>query len=1517
MEQASLHIYKIARSIIVTMLLAFLIVYTALYVVLSVPAVQNKIRTTAEEELSKFLKTNVTIGKIEINPLSELALYDVRIPDQQGGKMVTVDKIGAGMSLPNLVFFQRFVFNYAELIGLDGRITKATPDSQMNIQFIIDALKPKDKNKPPTKFDVKLDAVVLRKSSLSFDVLSEPVGSGKFDKNHIRLQNINSDIRIPDLRNDYFTFDIRRFAFSEHSGFHLNNLTALVHIDKRNITAKRLKIELPGTRIEPADISLHFNDLKTLGKEIKQIPLSLKIEEAPITLSDFKAFVPELGKVTMPMFLTIDVNGTASRINLRRLNIHTDGEWLAVNTSASVTNPTDKRLISIDIPSIKMTTHTTDAASWLERGGMLKHNVADLLARMSFIAVDGSFTYHQEKAKYIGSIKTGLGQLNTNGVLTTGERKNFTGRLSSDNLHLASLLPDNKLLGNAAFDVNTNMDLSNGKPIGTVKGVVKYIDLKGYRYNDITADLTLKHDTYLGSVKINDPNAFVDIAGTATIKGKDSKFDIKATLADINFYNLHLINKNPDHKFRLNLDASFSGNSPDNMEGDIMISDIKFNDDNGQGVDIDHFDISARNAEGSRRILTVNSDLVNGTVDGDINFADIAAEVRTILGESFPSLITSDAYKKYRRKSDVENKFNYHFTFAENNELTEFFKLPITIVHPIELTGRVDTPNKNLTLGLNAPYIIQKKKVIEGTNLALSVDNRTKMTTLNLSTKLDNKNGDIILLLNGLAANDRLDTDVEWVYDRKKDFSGKVSLSTLLRRQEDTKQLEADININPSKFVVNDTVWDIDDSRIRITADKKIHVDNINVNRDGQFVKAHGTVSALDSDSLLLQLRNIDLEYVFETLHINHVVFGGRATGNFYASSLLSKSPKLHTPDLHVNNFSYHHAPLGDADIESHWDNDTKGIYINADIHQKNQRTTFVRGAVYPTRDSLDFKFDADHVNVQIIKPFMAAFSSDVEGEATGHAELYGTFKLINMKGRLFADRFRLKIDQTNTYYSVSDSIIMDPGIIRVKNATVRDDYGNTALINGSITHTYFKEANFKFAVTNVNNMLCYNTTSKDNPRWYGRVFGNGSAFIVGKPGDVRIDVNMSAAPKSSFTFVVSDQEEAGEYTFVTFTDRRKAERQAAEDAQKPDFLKRQYNNDNKNNLKTAFHINLLVDANPNIALTLVMDPEGGDRIRATGNGNMRIEYDSADGMKMFGNYTAEEGRYNFTLQDIIVREFRLKSGSSISFHGDPMAASLDIAATYSVNANLTDLDESFANDKDLNRTQVPVNALLKLTGAMSQPDISFDLEFPTLTQDVYRKVRSIINTDDMMTQQMIYLLALNRFYTPEYMAATNRNNELAAVASSTLSSQLSSVLGQLSDNWTIAPNIYSSKGDFSDTQVELALSSHLLNNRLLLNGNFGYSDNSMNSNSFIGDFDVEYLLTKNGNFRLKAYNRCNDQNYYIRNALTTQSVGIMFKHDFNNLFHKKSKPEKQKKDTVPERRNDSIPPKRNPVPVK
>ena len=298
------------------------------------------------------------------------------------------------------------------------------------------------------------------------------------------------------------------------------------------------------------------------------------------------------------------------------------------------------------------------------------------------------------------------------------------------------------------------------------------------------------------------------------------------------------------------------------------------------------------------------------------------------------------------------------------------------------------------------------------------------------------------------------------------------------------------------------------------------------------------------------------------------------------------------------------------------------------------------------------------------------------------------------------------------------------------------------------------------------------------------------------------------------------------------------------------------------------------------------MDPVSGDKIRARGNGNMRLLYISTnDDLRMFGTYTLTQGTYNFTLQDIIIKDFSINPGSAITFRGDPYTAQLDIQAAYSVNANLSDLDESFMQDKDLNRTNVPVQALLNVNGDMRQPEITFDLGFPTLSQDVYRKVKSIVSTPEMMNRQIIYLLALNRFYTPDYIASTTRSNELMSVASSTISSQLTNILGQLSDKWSISPNFRSSKGDFSDMEVDLALSSHLLNNRLLFNGNFGYRDKSLNNNTFIGDFDIEYLLNKSGNIRLKAYNRYNDQNYFVRSALTTQGVGVIFKRDFDTIF--------------------------------
>ena len=120
---------------------------------------------------------------------------------------------------------------------------------------------------------------------------------------------------------------------------------------------------------------------------------------------------------------------------------------------------------------------------------------------------------------------------------------------------------------------------------------------------------------------------------------------------------------------------------------------------------------------------------------------------------------------------------------------------------------------------------------------------------------------------------------------------------------------------------------------------------------------------------------------------------------------------------------------------------------------------------------------------------------------------------------------------------------------------------------------------------------------------------------------------------------------------------------------------------------------------------------------------------------------------------------------------------------------------------------------------------------------------------------------------------------------SSTLSSQLNQIISDAvgSTNWTFGANVSTGSVGTNDVEATGLLSGRLFNNRLLVNGNIGYRDNTYYNTNFIGDFDVQYLLTPGGSVRLKAYSETNDR-YFTKSALTTQGVGVQLSRDFTNL---------------------------------
>ena len=1485
-------VYNILRALTVSALAIAIVVPLMLYIVLSLDFVQNRIKSEAEKELSELIGADIHIGNVNISPFNKLTLNDVSVVVAPSDTVMTVDRLGAGVVLWKLLLNQKLVISYAEVFHPTVNLWRESAGAPLNIQTIIDKLSSKDKNKPPTIYDLRINNIVVRRGEFNYDILDAPKVACGFDKNHIHVSNLKADVLLPRIKNDYYEAQLKRLEFKEASGISVDALSFVATVSDKNITLKDFVLRMPESKVYLADMSVDYNGFEQLsGKELYSIPLKVSLLDGTVISSnDIAPFLPKLNGIDERVYLTCNLEGTISDMAVNSVSINNRDNSLALFVKGRVTGLPEVNSASADIETVNLHADASRVARLLTNIHLYPSNTKLDMSKLGVVTLNGAAHASTSDVAFDGTLVTALGAIDMDADYKTKNNVgNIDGNVKVKDLNVGTLI-GNADLGLLSATVDGSVVLKNKRLTGgNVALEVENIECKGYEYNDISGNLQTDGNTLQCDVAINDPNVILQASGDLNMSKEYKSIMVTAHLEDFNPHMLNLTDKYEGYAMGADASVNLRGDDYDSLDGRVDINHFRFT--NGEkGVSLNHFTVQASNSTTPQYVL-FNSDICNAQLTGSYSFAGMVPVVNEVLGSVFPVFFTQKGSVK---PSQREQNFDFDLTIKHNDETDEwlkFFNSPVRILHPVDLKCSVnENDGGKIKVDLAAPYLLQKDKFIDNTRLTLDVNGEDSCAIMQFATLYPTKNGNASINFASRAKDNNADAELSWRIDRQRNFSGKVDVSAQLGRDV-IGDISALIGLKRSEIVLNDTVWTVHDALIDYKKDR-IEVNNVDISCANQYIKIDGVVSDNPDDELTVQLSRMNLDYIFETLDIGNAMFGGIATGNFYASGLLSKEPRLLTPGLHVDRIKYNFAMLGDADIVSEWDNETKGVNISAVISQPNEKKSYIEGVIYPLSESLDFRFKADDIDVKFMKPYMEAFTSDVSGYASGDAHLYGTFKYIDMTGEIYARDLKIKLDFTNTYYTTSDSVHITPGRIEFSKVKLHDMFGNSAQLDGWVSHKFFKEPEFEFDVTDARNFLCYDVTEKLSPDWYGRIFCNGTAIVKGVPGFIDMSVNISTAPQSIFTFVLSDTEAASEYTFMTFRDRDEVNGDLLLSVQDPNSAAIKKLKDYYAQLKkeesnpSIYRINLQVEATPQAEMVLVMDPAGGDKIKARGNGNLRMEYNSADEeLKMFGTYTLTQGSYNFTLQDIIIKDFTIKSGSSIAFHGDPLAATLDIEAVYAVNANLSDLDESFLQDRELNRTNVPVHALLQVSGDMQQPDINFDLEFPTLTQDTYRKVKSIVSTEEMMNRQIIYLLALNRFYTPDYMASTTKGNELVSVASSTISSQLSSMLGQLSDHWSIAPNIRSDKGDFSDMEVDLALSSYLLNNRLLFNGNFGYRDKALNNNSFIGDFDLEYLLNKSGNIRLKAYNRYNDQNFYVKTALTTQGVGVVFKRDFDSWF--------------------------------
>jgi len=126
---------------------------------------------------------------------------------------------------------------------------------------------------------------------------------------------------------------------------------------------------------------------------------------------------------------------------------------------------------------------------------------------------------------------------------------------------------------------------------------------------------------------------------------------------------------------------------------------------------------------------------------------------------------------------------------------------------------------------------------------------------------------------------------------------------------------------------------------------------------------------------------------------------------------------------------------------------------------------------------------------------------------------------------------------------------------------------------------------------------------------------------------------------------------------------------------------------------------------------------------------------------------------------------------------------------------------------------------------------------------------------------------------------------------SNRVSEFLNSYFGNLTGMQDLNLGLNYRPGNQNNTEaVDLALSKQFFNNKITVDGNFGVNNNQANNTSgLIGDVNVEYKLTDDGKYRVKGFNRSNDNTQITTSGGPyTQGVGFFYREEFetiNELF--------------------------------
>ncbi len=1486
---------RITADVVAAVVLFVMIVPLVLSLVLQIGFVQNAIVHKLSEIATRVVDTPVTIEKVAIRFPSRAVIEGFTVLDPvEHDTLLGVRRMEAEVNVRKMIGGE-VAFRRA---AIDGGALYLNNDSTgtLNLKLVINKFVDRDKPRNPKPFRMSIDRIEVDSFHFEFRKYDAPGVEYGVNFKDMRFCDIATRINGFRLIRDTISMNIEGIAFTERCGLKLNTISAdSLYMCPSVIRLSDAMFDLEGRTTGHIRRYAMYFDRWTMSDYLNTVKMEADIERSRI---DFATITQFTGRM-LPMKAVVEFSGTASGTvaDMR-------GRIERLATRGAVIRGADFRMqglpdvrttrFSLDLPDLKAS--SGDIYDIYEDFTGKRMAYSPIVSRIGDIGLNGYFRGSLADFESRGEVTTSVGPLSfdvTNRPAARGSR--LKGHVEVKGVDMGRLLAVAGMKG-----LTMNMDVetrtASDSLVLETKGEIESFVFKGYDYRGIKVDGKLGNSSFRGYVGSDDPNLDFDFDGLIELSGRLPRFNFRLGVHRADLALLGFDKRRDVSRLSGVVEAVGYGSDIDDLNGTITVDSLLYYG-GADTIKAGHIAMMTRNDDDSK-YLRLNSDFADLELQGRRSYRNIFEYFKNTVRKYLPALQNSDIRSVTETlttgehsydvpaappeevpdtlaPTDAEAMNDYYIARLNVKSATgvaDIFVPGLNVAEGTSMSFLFNPTLNRFSLSLKSDYIMKGENIVSN----LNIDSRSDADSISLFIRA----GDVVagnLYFPDVSVFGGIRNNSVGLYGRFEN-RGDGSAAFIASRSRfavdpNTGLTRLYVGMLPGYIRLSGQTWNI---RSSVTAldSTGIEVDNFVITDGVQSITVDGKASRNVADTLSVRVSGFDLSPLSAFVDTMGYTLGGAINGDIRLVSLL-KDP-FFLSDIDIRRLTVNGHVYPDVSIRSLYDERNRDILYDMTA---GDSLRLVTGMFHLPDGDYRAEIDLPGIDLSVISPMLRGISSGVSGEADVSLVLTRKNDFPCLNGAVDIRGFSTTIDFTKVRYSVSGKAIVKDNMVSMTGATLTDELGTVAPFEASATHTRFKRVNYKIR-TLPKNMLCMNTTSRDNGIFFGRVFASGDMSVTGRGKAVTMVVNAATEDQSTFNMPLSDKSTMKEADFITFV------KPVVEESLTRRLIRER---DKKMSSTGVFDIRLNLDIRPNTYAQIVIDPTIGDIIKVRGNGQLIVDARPSTGeFSINGGYEIEEGGYLFTLQNLINKYFTIEQGSNIKWSGDPLGADLNITATYKVKASLAPL--LGGSGTNFNR-RADVDCNIKLTGQLMHPDVQLGITVPNADPETQSMISSALNTEEAVSLQLFWLLLANTFYADS--STQNEGTVNVGLANSVAVTGLEFLSNQIG-NWLSGDKFnlgfsYRPKDATNSDELELSISAPLLKDKLYLDaeGNVNFKNNTAYLNddagNLSGDASLTWILDNSGNIRMKAFTR--QINTFDENqGLQESGVGIYYKEDFNRF---------------------------------